>query len=405
MAQSNEITTTGATYVGPESTFNAASGSMVRVFPRKGGRREEEQTVLRPEGLRAHIESREGSVLGYKSCSSSMPFDARVHATQIDAAATPTRTWLGELLFAALGGESLHAGSTIAASSTTTVLKVASGHGSRFKVGDVIMVDVGGTPEFAHVQAISTDDLTIQPALSASPTTGQDVFACATYFPSETSTASLTFEHARAQNSASQWRHTGCVVSGMGVELARNALLGLTFDLAGVRWTGPSSLSISTAEGSQTMSAPFANVHATQILCPLGSPVRTQTPMESLSVQLTTGMMNVESVGGADEGRVGPMRTTFGMSADIVLRHDAAMRSGWDPATPYMLAHIVYSGTGATRRATGFIAIGSLEELPTYGSGSNDRGITNLKFASWGGRLNSGVSTEQARASFFWFMG
>lgn len=405
MAQNNEIATTGVTRIGRESTFNVASGSMVRIHPRKGGKRSESQTVLSPETLKAYNEERDGSELGYKMCTSSLPFDARTTATQIDAAATPTRPWLGHLLFAALGGESIHAGSTIAAGSSDTVVKADLGHGARFNVGDVIMVDVAGVPEFTQVKSIAGDDLTVQPALSAAPTTGQDIFACITYFPSEESDETLTFEHARERNSASQWRHTGCIVSGMGIELARNQLLGLTFDLSGVFWTGPDALGIAVDSAVQTMSPPFANVHARQILCPLSAVSRAHVPMESLAVALTPGMMHVEETGGDNQGHVEPMRTSFGMTADIVLRHDAAFRSGWDPSTPYMLAHVVYRGSGATRRATGFIAFGSLEELPGYDTGSNDRGITNLKFRSWGNQLNSAVNTDQARASFFWFMG
>lgn len=404
MAANNEITTTGTTYLGIESTYNSTP-TMTRVFPRRGGTRKEAQPAVPVETLTTHTEVREPSVLAYKSCESSIPFDARVHATLLnDAAGTPTRSWLGVPLAGVLGGESLHAGSKIIAGSTATVLKVTATQGARFNVLDGILVTVAGVNEFAVIKSIAGDDLTLMFALSAVPSVGADVFACAAYFPKDQHSDSLTFQHARAQNANSQWTHNGCTGS-LALDLPRGGMVGLTFNLQGASWTGPSAQGIdATSPGSQTMSAPFANVRALQILQPISTTTRVHVPFESISIGLDCGMSLIEDVGG-NEGRVGPMRTSFAASADIVLRNDPAWRSSWDPSTVYQLVHCVYQGSGTARRAVAAVLFGTLDEIPDYQPGPNDRGLTQLKFRGFGGAANPSATTDQARAQFLWMMG
>lgn len=70
--------------------------------------------------------------------------------------------------------------STVAAASTTTVVNVAAGHGVRFAVGNVILVN----GEATGITAINTDDaLTVSPALSTSPPTGALVLGTLTFRP------------------------------------------------------------------------------------------------------------------------------------------------------------------------------------------------------------------------------
>jgi hypothetical protein len=404
MSQNNEITTTGATYLGIESPFGATSGSMVRMFPRRGGTRKELDNVISNGVLKSYIVNRDADVLGYKSCENATSFDARTLASRINDVASPTRPWQGVPLFGLLGGESLHAGSKIVAGSTTTVLNVTATQGARFNAGDGILVTVAGVNEFAIIKNITGDALTLLFALSAVPSVGADVFACVSYFPTDTNSSSLTFQHARAQNAASQWTHNACT-GGLSIETPRDGMLGFGIDLKGGNWTGPSAQSIVTTEGTQTMSAPLANVRAFQSLQLASATTRTHVPFESVSFKVDTGMMLTPDVGGPYEGLSSAMRTSFGVTADVVVRHDSAWRTGWDPSAIYALTHVVYQGSGTSRGCVAIVMYGTLSETPGFESGSNDRGVTPLKFQGIGGGLGSSANTDQARAPFLWMMG
>lgn len=404
MAQTNEIATTGATYLGIESAFGETSGSMVRVFPRRGGTRTETDGVIGNETMRSALVNREPDVLGYKTCQSQMAFDARALGARIGAGDSPTRPWQGVPLFGLLGGESIHAGSTVASGSSATVVKVASGDGPLFSVGDGILVTVAGTNEFALIKSISGDDLTLAFALSGIPSNGAGVFACVGYFAKDKHSESLTFQHARAQNAASQWTHRGCT-GALSIETPRAGMMGFGVNLRGGAWVGPSAQSIDASEGSQTMSAPLAHVRGFQVLQPIGTTTRTHVPFESIAVSVETGMQLIEETGGDHEGLVGAMRTSFGASADITVRHDSSWRSGWSPSTVYQLIDCVYTGSGTGRGCVAIVMFGTLSETPGYQAGSNDRGVTMLKFRSIGGQLNPSVDSDQARSPFFWMIG
>lgn len=404
MSQSNEITTTGATWVGVESTPGTTPGSMTRIYPNAGGERDEQQPALQDGALQASLLAvRAGSVKAYKTCSNKMAFSARAPTAQADAASTPTQSWQGMLLEALLGGQSMHAGSAIVAGSTSTVVNVTVGHGSRFNVGDVILVGVAGTLEVARIKSISTDAITLCFALSGAPAAGQLVIATAGYYPTETNTTTLAWQHARAQNSASQWTHN-MLTGAISFETSRGALLGFSTDLKGGNWTGPSSQSLSVTTASIGMTAPFANVGAFQLFQPVATTTRTHVVIESVSLTVNTGMEHVTDVGGTTEGLVGAIRTSFDASLELMVRHDDAWRSSWDPTAAYQFVYCCYQGSGTTRRAAGFILDGTLEELPAYTNGSNNRGMTRVRLTALGGAMSS-VNTDQARSPFLWFMG
>lgn len=404
MAQNNEVTTTGTTYLGIEATFGTTP-TMTRVFPRRGGTRKEKDNVVSNGVLQSYLVSRESDVLGYKSCESALTFDARTLTARINDVATPTRSWQGVPLFGALGGESIHAGSKIVAGSTTTVLNVTATQGARFNAGDGILVTVAGVNEFAVIKSIAADALTLLFALSAVPSVGADVFACVAYFPTDTNSSSLTFQHARAQNAASQWTHNACAITGLTVETPRDGMLGFGVSLTGGSWTGPSAQSIATTPATQTMSAPLASVRAFQSLQLASATTRTHVPFESIAFRVDPGMLLTPDVGGNADGLSSAMRTAFSAGADVVVRNDPAYRTGWDPSQIYSLVYCVYQGSGTARGCVAIVMYGTLAETPSFDSGSNDRGVTTLKFQAIGGGLGSSATTDQARAPFLWMIG
>lgn len=163
------------------------------------------------------------------------------------------------LMRAALGAElTPAAGSTVAGSSGTpvNVVTVGSGHGSRFAVGSIVIV-VGEGPR--RVTAISTDDLTLSPPLSASPSVGTVVRNCYCYYTGETDSTVYTVEHVPVESGSpvAEHRMIGAHFSPeftLEVDnLARLSLKGACLD-----WSGPGDLSIGDAPAADDMGAPLA---------------------------------------------------------------------------------------------------------------------------------------------------
>jgi len=261
MAQQDVHAMTGATYTGVESTYGTTP-SVTRTFVRSGGTISLAQTIIGVDTMQNKLVRRDKSTRGYKSCSASFTCDAYIDNTRLTSATSASTTWLGALLKAALGGESAAAGSTFAAGSSASSIVAATGHGARFPVGTVFLADVGDVPEVVISKSVSTDTITPLINLSASPTTGQDLINCHCYYLTDTNTQSVTLQHALAQDSSHQWTLNGCAITGLTIDLSRDAHVAFGFSLSGSAHTGPSSQSISTAVGTNSLVGPIDNVGA-----------------------------------------------------------------------------------------------------------------------------------------------
>lgn len=160
---------------------------------------------------------------------------------------------------AALGAElTPAAGSTVAGSSGTpvNVVTVATGHGSRFAIGSIIIV-VGEGPR--RITAKSSDDLTLSPPLSAAPSVGTVVRNCYCYYTGETDSTVYTVQHVPVESGTPVAEHqmVGAHFSPEFMlevdNLARLKLSGACLD-----WTGPGDLSIGDTPTADDMGAPIA---------------------------------------------------------------------------------------------------------------------------------------------------
>lgn len=403
MAQQDIVNLTGASYIGVESTYGTTP-SMTRIFPRAGGTLTVPQTIISVDTLQNKLVKRDKSVRGYKSCTAQFTCDAYLDSTRLTSAASASTTWLGSILKAILGGESAAAGSTFAVGSSASSIVAGSGHGSRFPVGQVFLADVGDVPEVVIAKAVSTDTVTPLQHLSASPTTGQDLINCHCYYLTDANAQSLTFQHALAQDSSHQWTLNG-MTGGMSVDLSRDARLSYTFNLTGSDWTGPSAQSISTAASSNALTGPISNNNAVCLLQSLSTTTRVHVPFSSLSISIEPGNAHVQELGGSTQGVVGVMRSTMPtVTAQLTIRTDLAQYTAWDSDTDYVLVYAVPSGSGATKRYTGFVLYCNIEERPSRGAdGGAERTVLSLR-----GRHNtmqSAVTTDLALSPFIIFEG
>lgn len=403
MAQEDIVALTGSTLVGSESTFGTTP-SMTRMFPRVGGTMVPTQTVLPVDTEQVKLVRRDKSVRGYKAGTAGFTCDAYLDSTRLTSAASASTTWLGTLLKAALGGESAAAGSTFAAGSSASSIVAATGHGARFPVGTVFLADVGDVPEVVISKSVSTDTITPLFNLSASPTTGQDLVNCHCYYPTDVNTQSLTIQHALAQDSDAQWTMNGCIVSGLTINLDRNGRLAYSFSLNGATWTGPSDQSISTAAATNGLTGPVPNVSAVCLLQSLSTTTRVHVPFHSLSLSIELGNTHVLEMGGATQGAVGAMRTGFSVSAQLTMRQDLAQYTGWDSDEDLVLVYAVPSGSGATKRWTGFVMYCNREDRPARAD-ADGREMTALTLRGRHNTMQSTATTDLAIAPLVLFEG
>lgn len=355
MSQVNLADKAAATHVGIESTYGTTP-TVYRCFPDEGSITLE-QANLPNEDEREHLFKALDPVLGLKSWKAQLGFKLRPSASQLLTGSSPSATLPGCIaLKAALGGENYAAGSTVAAGSTASSLNVASGHGSRFKVGQLIAVEVSSALELARVTAISTDALSLWPSLSGSPSTSAIVVNAHAYWPVQEHTSSLTIQHVKALASAGHaWTLNGGAV-GAALKIERGAILRYVADVAGSSWTFPEGSPPAYTAASETQAAPHVARDAIVYLQAFATTTRTNYVAEAVTVEITAGTnVLVPELGGV-EGVTGVMRTGGRPMAKVTLkqRADTAMMSAYSAQTALSLVLAFPRGSGTSKR---FVAI------------------------------------------------
>lgn len=158
----------------------------------------------------------------------SLPIEAYLvpSGEALDASTSPTKTSQTELHEAILGGYQGGQGSTVAASPspTTTAFSVASGHGSRFAEGQIISVAISGVDYPCVITDISTDALTVWPALPSAPSASAAVYNSQTVYCDEGDESSLQFLWETWRDRGNIWLLRGCQ-GDLSFNLQRNGLL------------------------------------------------------------------------------------------------------------------------------------------------------------------------------------
>ncbi len=258
---------TSRTNIGAESTFGTVSSNMRHLQILEGDPMAElaTQTAPNPAQVRRQREfvdpvqlTRKGSQLKLRAALKKVP-------AILNAAASPVAFNHADALShqlvmrAAFGGElTPAAGSTVASSSGTPVnsITVASGHGSRFVPGQVIIV-TGEGPR--RVKTVSTDTLTLDPPLSGTPSVGTVVRNCYCYHVVEKDSQTFSVEHAPVESGTpiGEMRALGCYGSAT-FKLDVNALSEIELTFTAVNWQGPGDLSIGDAPAADDMGATLA---------------------------------------------------------------------------------------------------------------------------------------------------
>ena len=177
-----------------------------------------------------------------------MNLKATPSASQLTSTHSATSLTPRLFLRHALGQEYAVHGSTVATGTSSTQFDVASGHGSRFRRGTLIAVQISGEMEWTLVTGVSTDTITVDPPLSGTPATSAIVRNLYNYAPAESHTNSLTAQIAYVGDSAAQYTFNGChgsIKFGWGGDWGK--IPSMSLDLTATNFVGPSNQSISTA--------------------------------------------------------------------------------------------------------------------------------------------------------------
>jgi len=358
MSQSNIIQREQAVYFGEESTFGSTpAGSFPNAMTRTivsepitadGAVREMlDVNDVRVRRLDA-VQPVQGLEIASKF-SASMLLKQTPSASQLTAAGSPAsltpRLWLRH----ALGQEYAAAGSTVATGTSSTQFDVASGHGSRFRPGTLIAVQISGQMEWCMVTSVSTDTVHVAPALSATPATSAIVRNLYNYAPAESHTKSLTAQIAYVGDSTAQYTFNGC---HGGVKFAFGEfgkLVSMGLDLTSSSFTGPTAQSLSTATASDEMGSAFPLAPSVYFVS--GAPSRSTTLVcEKFAIEMDNAweMVRDPSATQTVNSVVNVAGRPRAAKAMLTLRFDSDYGTAFDSESIYNLAIVQRVGTGTT---------------------------------------------------------
>lgn len=268
-----------------------------------------------------------------------------------------------QLLWRAILGAELAptAGSAVVGSTGTpvTAIEVTAGQGSRFVIGQILVVVISGTPYPRRVTNISTDTLTISPPLPSgvAPSVADVVRSTYCYYPGERDSTTFTVEHAQveASGAVTQRRAIGCYGSGE-INLPTNEVASIAYSGTSVNHTDPGDLSVGTnpaaeLDGDSLVWTPEYRLADTVSTAPDVAEISSVKINVPRSWQIVPGSV-VNGIGSVHEvaGRDAPI------TIDIEGLFDAAWWTAFEASTGYtFFAHTSY-GTGTSARIAGFHA-------------------------------------------------
>lgn len=365
MTQKHIVATNSIARIGRESTFGTTATNMRRIAlngPQEplGAAKTEMLPVMDASPYQHDSKS---PVRGVQM-GSPVKFSVNVKrlAARLDATAAsgayPAVTDAGALSHQILldhwfGGSRVNQGSTVAASPSPGVggFSVASGHGSRFAVGQVIIVN--GLPRV--VKTISTDALTIHPDLPTAPSADDAVLNTFTFFRAESHEQTFSFEHAHAEASTAETQRRG---RGCYGQCAWSAEIGkvptLAFEGVSTAHDGPGDLSLTVADAADDMGAAIRWDGICYFFEGTSNP--TAAVVESFEVTMGNKWSTprcgsgVETVNGVVQ--TGGRENT--PKVKLRVRHDSAQHTAFTAGTVRDLLVFTQAGSGSAQRWVGW---------------------------------------------------
>ncbi len=246
------------------------------------------------------------------------------------------------------GVEHAEIGTTVSTAASETEFDATSV--ATLKKGTWITVTISGTPEPCKITNISTNTVTVTPALSATPANGAIIRNLRTYAPAEAHTSSMTCQFAFAGDSTTQYTANG-VCASMKISTEFGKLLTYALDAQAATFTGPSAQAIATTSVTDDMSAPFVWKGATVLLA--AAPARATTLVcEKIELDMPNQWQPVRDPGGVEtiNSMVNVAGRPRAATLKIRLRFDADQETAFTAETGYSFYAWVPYGSGTTTR-------------------------------------------------------
>lgn len=392
MAQTNIITRERATYIGEEITFGTTPAgtypnAMTRAFPLGDGLilegLAEEMLPVGDERVRRldAIHPVHGLRIASKVGALKMLLKSTPAGAQLVDGASPAALTPALILNHALGPAMANEGDVISGTASSTVL-INVTDGTRFIKGTFIAVEVAGQMEFAKILNISTNALTIAPALSAAPITpGTIVRNLYNFAPAESHTNSLTIQQAFVGDVTAQVTANGCY-GDVSFDLPEfGKLPSMSLALTATNFTGPSSQSLSVASATDEMGPAFAWAPSVYLATSVAR--GTRLVCEGATIEFANDWQMVRDPGATQT--VSAVVNTGGrptaVKATIKLRFDSGYKTAFDADTAYQMIIVQRIGTGTS-------ASFWIWEIPVA------RLVAQPKLADMGSRLHMELSLE-----------
>ena len=341
-----------ATYVGVESTFGTAPSTSRLTITTGSFVPRLNQTELPVADESVYLHDQKTTVQGLKSDGSGCEFSlyAKPRASKATTS-TITHDVFEKFVAALCGGVTPADGDNVGdTNSGGTAAAPTVSSGTDFSAGQWITVPVGSSNEPARISSVSTNTLNCNPGLSASPPGSGAVAHMVTFYPSDTNTASVCVQHAKAGNSSEQYQFTGCTGS-MSLSMRRNEIVTLGFNLNAADWS-QGALSLATTVGADTRGTCFSASSVKTLLQATATATATNYVVEECTVDLKLGMSHIAALSGSVNGMAGVMRTGERLAAEIKLTvaMDTDWITGWSAQTLYQFAVMIPQGSSTTKQ-------------------------------------------------------
>jgi hypothetical protein len=268
----------------------------------------------------------------------------------------PTLHWLADMLGSTFGGRQANAGSLVQATSSTTMLKLATGDGALFPLGTIAACMCGGSLFVFVVDGIpGTDEITPWPSFPAAPDVGGVVVNFENFCFSQGAPKGLSFQHALAGDGGHQWERLACAVTGMDLKFEAGKPIGATWKLQYPLHRGPTAGIISTplVLGVDPLVDHITNRNSICYIQPAATLTRNHYPWQEVGVSLTQWNDFSREGGGPLEGVSSLVRSAPRNLGQLKLKHrtdTSILSTYYANKTPLRVLLIAQDGVGAAAR-------------------------------------------------------
>lgn len=268
-----------------------------------------DRALLRPNVGKQRADGHDRFVLGPRRCQGGVGTSLHSHSLDLDGdvAVPTTSTWaLARLLKAIMGGISTEtipsAQTTVQAGTTTTVVNVTTGHGSRFTPGSAIAcqtVSGSSTIECREVASVATDAVTVKEAFSATPVSSTPVRRSVTFYLTEDPDTSMQWL-VQGRELNDHYVFTGMQATSLALAVRMGDLCDLTATMMGTYYAQLAAHSGITIP-SYTVTPGFTRAIAAPLTVPtIGSTTRTLVEATGFSLNIAIGYEQVPSGAGVE---------------------------------------------------------------------------------------------------------